>query len=486
MSWAHWIAGLASLAWLGSMGCSVEVADEERERESPPAATVAEELSSISCSEKKDTGYTKGNSFPITVVTVDGKPVEKDTANAYYVMAQAAAKAGVTLKIVSGFRTMAQQQYLYSCYVNCNCNGCNLAAKPGYSNHQSGHALDLNTSSPGVLNWLNANGAKYGFSRTVPSESWHWEWWGGGPGGGPCSCEPTHCEGSKIVSGCGKGDCAAYGANCVKDSKGVRCVSVFCPATGSKKVCLDADRLGTCKDGGITSGSCGAFGATCVEDSLGARCVSVFCPAKGKKKVCIDDSKILECNNGAPSNPGDCAAFGAYCSEVGTTSARCVSAFCVAGPKEVPKAHDVCLPDGRIAYCTKAGALTGVKKCADGSPCDSTGGVAKCPDGTNSNPGSGGAGSAGAAGSAGMPWGDPHGDPIGTAGQGVEPAPSRVASGDGDGGCSLSPRGSSRLGAAWWLALAGVLIAGRRRSTCAGIPRRAVLRRSRTPREQSL
>ena len=25
----------------------------------------------------------------------------------------------------------------------CNCNSCNLAAVPGYSNHQSGHALDL-------------------------------------------------------------------------------------------------------------------------------------------------------------------------------------------------------------------------------------------------------------------------------------------------------------------------------------------------------
>ena len=143
-------------------------------------------LSSISCTESTDTGYTSGNAFTIKVVTVDGKKVEKATANAYYVMAQAAAAQGVTLKVVSGFRTMAEQQYLYNCYVNCNCNNCNLAAYPGYSNHQSGHALDLNTSSAGVLTWLNAHGASYGFSRTVPSESWHWEWWGGGPGGGPC------------------------------------------------------------------------------------------------------------------------------------------------------------------------------------------------------------------------------------------------------------------------------------------------------------
>jgi len=170
---------------LFTVSCAV---DEPGQTEAPPdeVATVAAALSSINCTESTDTGYTSGNPFQIKVVTVDGKKVEKDTANAYYVMAQAAAQAGVNIQVVSGFRTMAQQQYLYNCYINCNCNNCNLAAYPGYSNHQSGHALDLNTSSPGVLSWLNAHGASYGFSRTVPSEAWHWEWWGGGPGGGPC------------------------------------------------------------------------------------------------------------------------------------------------------------------------------------------------------------------------------------------------------------------------------------------------------------
>ena len=51
----------------------------------------------------------------------------------------------------------------------------NLAAPPGYSNHQSGKALDLNTSAKGVYTWLSKHGATYGFRRTVPSEKWHWE-----------------------------------------------------------------------------------------------------------------------------------------------------------------------------------------------------------------------------------------------------------------------------------------------------------------------
>ena len=179
------VALCATLSW----GCG-ELAPN-KEAAPPGIGERALGLSSIDCTESKGTGYTKGTPFSINLVTVDGKKMELKTANAYYVMAQAAAKAGVNIKVVSGFRSMAQQTYLYNCYKNCNCNSCNLAAKPGYSNHQSGHAADLNTASGSVYSWLTANGAKYGWKRTVPSEKWHWEWWGGGPGGGPCG-KPTY------------------------------------------------------------------------------------------------------------------------------------------------------------------------------------------------------------------------------------------------------------------------------------------------------
>jgi hypothetical protein len=139
------------------------------------------------CSERADNGYRQGSRFSIGVVRVDDRPVEVDTANAYIAMQEAARRDGVSLRIVSGFRTNSEQQYLYGCYVNCDCNNCNLAARPGYSNHQSGHALDLNTADRGVLSWLNRNGGRFGFSRTVPSEDWHWEWWGNpATFNGPC------------------------------------------------------------------------------------------------------------------------------------------------------------------------------------------------------------------------------------------------------------------------------------------------------------
>jgi hypothetical protein len=118
------------------------------------------------------TGYRRGVAFRICVVTVDGKPVEQGTAAAYLRMQAAARRAGVSIRVVSGFRTMEEQRRLYALY---KAGRGNLAAPPGYSNHQSGHALDLNTSAAGVYGWLTRHAGAYGFRRTVPSEKWHWE-----------------------------------------------------------------------------------------------------------------------------------------------------------------------------------------------------------------------------------------------------------------------------------------------------------------------
>lgn len=192
----------ATVAVLPATGCLlVDTNDDGRtyEYETAPIALmdVDHTQALVSCAERVDVGYVSGDPFDITVVTADGKPAERETANAYAIMQAAAADDGIRLRVVSGFRTMDEQEYLYQCYVECSCNNCNLAARPGYSNHQSGHALDLNTSDDGVYDWLENNGSLFGFERTVPSEDWHWEWWGGGPGGGPCATAsdiPEACE----------------------------------------------------------------------------------------------------------------------------------------------------------------------------------------------------------------------------------------------------------------------------------------------------
>lgn len=142
-----------------------------------PLPPLDETSAKATSSCKKATGYRSGKKLTICVTTVNGKRVEINTARAFLRMRSAAAKRGVHMVVVSGFRTMEEQRYLYRCYKTKRCNGGNLAAPPGYSNHQSGHALDLNTSAKGVYSYLANHGSAYRFKRTVPSERWHWEHW---------------------------------------------------------------------------------------------------------------------------------------------------------------------------------------------------------------------------------------------------------------------------------------------------------------------
>jgi len=122
------------------------------------------------------TGYVNGSPRQITLAKVpNGKEMRSDAAAAFNRMHAAAARAGINLHVNSGFRSMAEQQDLYRKYLN---GTGNLAAKPGYSNHQGGIAVDINVGGTGTstYKWLAAHGAEYGFKRTVPSEPWHWEY----------------------------------------------------------------------------------------------------------------------------------------------------------------------------------------------------------------------------------------------------------------------------------------------------------------------
>ena len=173
---------------LACASCAAVTGGDEGEGESEPSGSSADELrSAVSCNEKGATGYRSGSPYAMSVITVGGKATAKPTAHAFLKMQQAADKAGVTLSINSGFRSMAEQQHLYSCYQTKSCNNGNLAARPGYSNHQNGRALDLAT---GDWSWVANNAARFGFKRTVPSERWHYEFFGSDPGG-PCSAGGT-------------------------------------------------------------------------------------------------------------------------------------------------------------------------------------------------------------------------------------------------------------------------------------------------------
>lgn len=115
----------------------------------------------------------------IELTHVDGIPIEIATATAFLLMRAAAQTAGITLRLESAFRTMEEQERLYRAYLD---GSGNLAAPPGYSNHQNGRAIDISVrgsfTSPEYV-WLAANARRFGFVNTGKNfsqpEPWHWE-----------------------------------------------------------------------------------------------------------------------------------------------------------------------------------------------------------------------------------------------------------------------------------------------------------------------
>ena len=110
--------------------------------------------------------------------------------SAFDTMKAEAAKEGIYLSIVSGFRSYTYQGQLYSSYVNRDGKAAadTYSARAGHSEHQTGLAMDINNAGSGFNNtkeakWLAANCVKYGFIIRYPLgkenitgyqyESWH-------------------------------------------------------------------------------------------------------------------------------------------------------------------------------------------------------------------------------------------------------------------------------------------------------------------------
>lgn len=119
----------------------------------------------------------------ITLVQIVGadnqlKFVSQDIADEYLALVNAAAADGVLLPLKSGFRTYPKQAYLRDGW-DRRLPGFNLAAKPGFSNHQDGFAYDFaigGYEGNPLYDWLKRNGPRHGFVRTVNKEPWHWEY----------------------------------------------------------------------------------------------------------------------------------------------------------------------------------------------------------------------------------------------------------------------------------------------------------------------
>ena len=129
--------------------------------------------------------------------------------NFYAMAAEFYAKTGRKIQINSGKRDNAKQAALAAMYPG-------KAAKPGYSMHEYGLALDINSAEANMLEGMGLF-KKYGFVRPVMGEAWH--------------IEPMAIQGSKALIRKGKTDVAselmagAGDAGVKSESEGVPSVS---------------------------------------------------------------------------------------------------------------------------------------------------------------------------------------------------------------------------------------------------------------------
>jgi LAS superfamily LD-carboxypeptidase LdcB len=123
--------------------------------------------------------------------------LDGETANAFQQMQLDARKQGIKLIIISGFRSIADQEMLFKRQIERK-GGKKAAAKysapPGHSEHHTGYALDIgdgnnpNTDlkvafeTTAAFQWLVNNAYQYGFELSFPPnnsqgvsyEPWHW------------------------------------------------------------------------------------------------------------------------------------------------------------------------------------------------------------------------------------------------------------------------------------------------------------------------
>lgn len=145
----------------------------------------------------------------------DGYPMTAQVTSAYKAMKDAAQLDGVTLKLESGYRDPFKNiidgkgRFISTAQIELRKQNVKNkskqnddewlrtassaqfdpeTARPGFSNHNSGVAIDLNCKGAkfgGVVfpiyEWLLLNAYKYGFVRTVSTEEWHWEYRPGKP-----------------------------------------------------------------------------------------------------------------------------------------------------------------------------------------------------------------------------------------------------------------------------------------------------------------
>lgn len=121
----------------------------------------------------------------------------EECKNAFIQMARDAKAQGYNIRAISTYRTIEYQNKLYNNYVNSDGieKADTYSAKPGYSEHHTGLAVDVdninlsfnNFEKTKEFNWMMDNSFKYGFILRYPKDStitgyiyepWHYRYVG--------------------------------------------------------------------------------------------------------------------------------------------------------------------------------------------------------------------------------------------------------------------------------------------------------------------
>ncbi|MDB5184883.1 MAG: Curculin domain protein (mannose-binding) lectin [Candidatus Saccharibacteria bacterium] len=151
-------------------------------------STYGGDTSGQQCSAGTDNGvgdgYQNNEQFKIRLCNVQGIIVNAQISANLNNLLNAAHSAGMALS-GGGFRSMEGQiaaRKTNGCpdTYTAPASSCRVpTARPGYSNHQMGLAVDFTVGGTTLragtkeFNWMKSNAASYGL-KNLPSESWHW------------------------------------------------------------------------------------------------------------------------------------------------------------------------------------------------------------------------------------------------------------------------------------------------------------------------
>ncbi|HIK20110.1 MAG TPA: M15 family metallopeptidase [Synechococcus sp. M44_DOE_062] len=123
-------------------------------------------------------------------------------AASYLRMSEAARAAGIRLVPISGFRSIADQEFLFFQLAQSRAlrpeERAAVSAPPGYSEHHTGYAIDIGDAefpqwdtqeafeTTPAFRWLQSHAARFGFELSFPRnnpqgvsyEPWHWRFVG--------------------------------------------------------------------------------------------------------------------------------------------------------------------------------------------------------------------------------------------------------------------------------------------------------------------